>query len=97
MTTREIYFKAVISIDLPIGIVGYVYKDKNGVIQIGKSICLNLRTDEETVAKSIKQMKDVEKSKGFMFWNISSEGEEFFKDNWSTIGKGLSNIIINQK
>lgn len=97
MTTREIYFKAIMNTKLPVGMVGYVYKDEAGVIQIGKSICLNLRTDEETVTKSIKQMNNTERSNGFMFWNISLEGEKFFKDNWSAIGKHLSNMIINQK
>lgn len=97
MTTREIYFKALMSTELPLGMIGYTYKDEDGVIQLGKSICLNLRTDEEAVVKSVKQMNKIEESNGFMFWNISSEGEVFFKDNWNTIGKCLSNMIINQK
>ena len=42
MTTREIYFKNLVFCDLPMGMIGYTYKDGNGVIQIGKSVCLEL-------------------------------------------------------
>lgn len=97
MTTREIYFKNLVFCDLPVGRVGYTYKDNYGVIQIGKSVCLELRTDETTVEKSLNIMKDIEKTDGFMFWNNSPEGEEFFKTNWSVIGKSISRIILNQK
>ena len=51
MTTREIYFKNLVFCDLPMGMIGYTHKDDNGVIQIGKSVCLKLRTDEITVEK----------------------------------------------
>lgn len=97
MTTREIYFKNLIFCDLPMGRVGYTYKDKNGVIQIGKDVCLELRTDEITVEKSVKIMEEIEKIDGFMFWNNSPEGEEFFNSNWGVIGKSLSRMILNQK
>ena len=97
MTTREIYFKNLFFSDLPIGSVGYIYKDKDGIIQIGKSVCLELRTDEITVEKYVNIMKEIEKSDGFMFWNNSPEGEEFFKSNWNVIGKSLASMILNQK
>ena len=97
MTTREIYFKNLVFCDLPMGLVGYTYKDKDGVIRFGKNVCLELRTDEITVEKSINIMKDIEKSDGFMFWNNSPEGEEFFNSNWDIIGKSLSRMILNQK
>jgi hypothetical protein len=90
MTTREIYFKNLVFCDLPMGMVGYTYKDSNGVIQIGKSVCLELRTDEITVEKSVNIMKEIENTDGFMFWNNSPEGEEFFKNNWGVIGKSLA-------
>jgi hypothetical protein len=32
-----------------------------------------------------------------MFWNNSTEGEEFFKSNWGVIGKSLSRMVLNQK
>jgi hypothetical protein len=79
------------------GLVGYTYKDKDGVIQIGKDVCLELRTDEITVEKSVKIMEEIEKTDGFMFWNNSPEGEEFFKSNWDVIGKSLARMVLNQK
>ena len=97
MTTREIYFKNLVFCDLPMGLVGYTYKDKDGVIQIGKDVCLELRTDEITVEKSVKIMEEIEKTDGFMFWNNSPEGEEFFKSNWDVIGKSLERMVLNQK
>ena len=42
-------------------------------------------------------MKEIEKSDGFMFWNNSPEGEEFFKSNWNIIGKSLASMVLNQK
>jgi hypothetical protein len=97
MTTREIYFKNLVFCDLPMGLVGYTHKDKNGVIQIGRNVPLELRTDELTVEKSVKIMEDIEKTDGFMFWNNSPEGEEFFKSNWGVIGESLTRMVLNQK
>lgn len=98
MTTREIYFKNVVEADgLPIGMVGYVYKDTNGTIQLGSTITLELRTDEEVVKKSINQMKALEKTDGFMFWVSSTEGVEFFKENGKQISKAFSQMILNQR
>ena len=97
MTTREIYFKNIVFCDLPVGRVGFTYKDKDDVIQIGKDVCLELRTDEITVEKSVKIMEEIEKTDGFMFWNNSPEGEEFFKSNWDVIGKSLARMVLNQK
>jgi len=97
MTTREIYFKYVMLSDLPIGWVGYVCKDENNIIQIGKKICLELRTHEKTIEKSLKIMSEIENSKGFMFWDKSIEGKKFFNDNWDVISESLSNMILNQK
>jgi hypothetical protein len=97
MTTREIYFKNLVFCDLPMGRIGYTYKDKNDFIQIGKDVCLELRTDEITVEKSVKIMEEIEKTDGFMFWNNSPEGELFLKSNWDVIGKSLARMVLNQK
>lgn len=97
MTTREIYFKALISSDLPSGMIGYVYKDDKGIIQIGEYICLELQTDKNIVEKSINKMNKVEKMEGFMFWNISPEGEYFFEKNWNEISNVFYKMILNQK
>jgi len=87
MTTREIYFKEVISSDLPMGHVGYVYKDKNNVIQIGNDITLFFTTNEVDVNNALIKMNIVENSDGFMFWNRSSEGEAFIKSIKFTYNK----------
>jgi hypothetical protein len=96
MTTREIYFKNVIS-GLPYGLVGYTFKDEKEIIQIGKNIVLEFKTDENTVNDSTERMETIEQTEGFMFWNNFPEGEKFFKDNCNVIGKCLANIILNQK
>ena len=79
------------------GRVGYVVKDKNDVIKLGSDVCLELSTNEETVEKSVNIMKEIEKSDGFMFWNVSPEGEEFYEKNWGLISESLTRIILNQK
>lgn len=89
MTTREIYFKCLILSDAPKGRIGYTYKDKDDVIQIGENICVELRTNEITVKKSLSKMEEIEKSEGFMFWNISPEAEKFFEENCEAILSGL--------
>lgn len=97
MSTREIYFKILFYSDLPTGLVGYVYKDKNGTVQIGKTIPLELNTNETTVEESVRHMKEIESTEGFMFWNNSPQGEKFFDTNSTVIGKALSNMILGQK
>lgn len=97
MTTREIYFKNLIKADLPCGLIHYTFKDTDGVIQIGKALCVNFKTDEDTVIKSLNSMQKIEQIEGFMFWNSSVEGETFFKYNWPMISKHLSSIILNQR
>ena len=97
MTTREIYFKNVYLADgLPIGVVGYIVKDKNGVMQIGSSIHLELRTKGDAVEKSINKMKEVEKTDGFMYWVHSPDGEEFFKKNHKQISNAFIRTFWNQ-
>lgn len=92
MTTREIYFKNVVLSDQPVGRIGYVYKDKDGRIQVSRNTCLELRTDEYTVERSIRVMKDIENSEGFMFWNYSPEGEEFLKEVSEALSKNYSKL-----
>lgn len=62
MTTREVYFKCLMLTELPIGIIGYIYKDDDNVIQICSNIRVELRTDEVIVEKSINMMKHIEGS-----------------------------------
>jgi hypothetical protein len=97
MGIREIYFKNVINTDLPYGLVFYVYKDEFNIIHPYASIPLPLSINEVIVTQSIKHMEEVEKSKGFMFWALSLEGEEFFKTNKKIFNNLLSKIMLNQK
>ncbi len=80
MTTREIYFKNLVFCDLPMGLVGYTHKDKNGVIQIGRNVPLELRTDELTVEKSVKIMEDIEKRRTNI-WEYGIGKGQSTKDN----------------
>lgn len=41
-------------------------------------------------------MKEIEKTDGFMFWNNSPEGEEFYKNNWDIISKSIWSMVLNQ-
>jgi len=97
MTIREVYFKEVFKTEMPVGMVGYLKKDDQGTIQLGQNICLELRVDEEVSKKNIEQMKKIENTPGFMFWNSSPEGEDFFKENLNIISKCIANMFINQK
>ena len=94
MNTREIYFKAYMSTDIPIGRLYYTRKDKDGTILIGDNICISFRDDHE---KNIKYLEKTELKEGFMFWNISPEGEKFYTLNNDVISEGLANMISHQK
>ena len=95
MTTKEVYFKVNVLSELPVARLYFTLKDDNGVVQLwGGSLCLDFHNDNED---NIKLMQDMEKIKGFMFWNNSDEGEKWYKENWNMIGKSLSNMVLNQK
>lgn len=95
MTTKEVYFKVYATTELPYAIFYYTFEDKNGVVQLFASRSILFGDGHE---HNIEQLEKVEKTtEGFMFWNQSIEGESFLKENWSVIGKSLSNMILNQK
>lgn len=93
MTTREIYFKNLISVEMSVGVIQYTFKENN-IIQIGSNICINFKNN---VDENLKLMKNIENKTGFMFWNTSPEGEHFFKNNHKEINRGLSNMVLRQK
>ena len=80
MSTREIYFKCLMLSELPKGFVGYIFKDKENVIQLGSCIPLEFSTKEDIVSENLKKMKEIESIEGFMFWHDSNEGEKFITD-----------------
>lgn len=97
MTAKEIYFKAkYLANGFPVAILYYTVKDKkeNRIQLWGGSIRFFFR---DNIEETIQKIEATEKTEGFMFWNISTEGEKFYKDNWNVIGKCLTNIILNQK
>ena len=94
MTAREVYYKVYSISDMPVAIIGFTLKDKNNVLQLGQSVWIKFGDGHEV---NIKRMEKVQKTRGFMFWNNSSEGEEFFRVHAKEIGKLFANIILNQR
>ena len=88
MTTRELYFKIKSLGDgMPVARIGYTFKNKDDVIQIfGGSLCVSLRDD---MSETFKKIEETEKTHGFMFWDVSPEGEKWYKDNWEEIGPAI--------
>jgi hypothetical protein len=95
MKTSEVYYKAYVTSTKPVGALFYTYTDEIGIIQLGKSLWL--RFDKECHDSNIESMKKVEKRKGFMFWNLSDEGEEFIQKHSKAIGVIICNMIMMQK
>jgi len=96
MTTRELYFKAKYLGDgMPVGRLFFTIKNEEGIIQVwGGSLCICYRDD---IDETLEKIENMEKTSGFMFWNISPEGEKFYTENWNVIGKGLANMVLNQR
>jgi len=97
MTAKEIYYKAKFYANLPMELLGYLFKDEYGVIQIGATIIVSYKDDIDTALAEIEKMEVIEKQEGFMFWNISPEGEKFKEDNIEAIANALINIIMDSK
>lgn len=94
MTTREVYYYVYSQSELPVGLVGFTYKDKDGVIQLGNCLPISFHDGHEF---NIKKMLKIEKRRGFMFWNCSEDGKKFFEVNGKEISKLFAQIILNQK
>ena len=94
MTTREVYYKIFTYSELPVAVIGYTTKDKDGIIQFWNCVYISFHEGHEV---NIKKMEKIAKRKGFMFWNMSDEGEKFFNIHAKEIAKVLAQVIINQK
>jgi len=94
MKARDVYYKVYVASELPVAVIGFIVKDKDGVIQLGSTIFINFHDGHEV---NIKKMEKIEKRKGFMFWVHSPEGEEFIKTNAKKIGALFAKIMLNQK
>ena len=78
---RKTYFKIKSECELPVAQLGYVYKDFDGVIQIGRTLFVDFKEDEININK----MEDISEKIGFMFFVNSDEGKKWFKENPITI------------
>ena len=81
---KEVYYQ--IKNDRPedslsIAVLQYTYQDFDRVIQIGRSITVVWDEDEENIEK----MEDIASRPGFMFFNNSTEGIEFWSKNKITL------------
>jgi len=95
MKTSEVYYKAYMTSTKPVGMLFYTYTDGEGKIQLGESLWLKF--DKECHGSNIEDMKKIEKRKGFMFWNLSDEGEEFIQKHSKAIGLTICNMIMMQR
>lgn len=94
MTTREVYYKIVVHSELPVAVIGFTTKNKEGIIQFWNTLYITFADGHEI---NIKKMEKIAKRKDFMFWNYSDEGGKFFETHAKEISKVLANVIINQK
>ena len=81
---KEVYYQ--IKNDRPedslsIARLQYTYEDFNRVIQVEGSIPIKWDEDKENIEK----MEDIASRPGFMFFNNSTEGMEFWDNNEITI------------
>lgn len=79
METKNVYYKVYATIDLPVVLLTYSYRDFNNTIKID-NLPLSFNNGHEF---NIEKMKHVERMYGkhFMFWNNSDEAEKYWKEN----------------
>lgn len=77
---NEIYQQIKNECKLPVILLTYTYKDSRGVLYPFAGIPISFRDSDET---NIEKMEEVKSKYGesFMFFNNSSEGKEFWKNN----------------
>jgi chlorite dismutase len=96
MTTREVYYKVYAASVLPVALIQFTTKDKDGVIQLGKSVAISFEDKTTGHEDNIRRMEKIASKKDFLFWNNSPEGEEFFKTNAKELGEMIAKIILSQ-
>lgn len=81
---NEIYQQIKSGCELPAAILTYTYKDFEGVLHPFANIAISFRDSDEI---NIEKMEKVKSKYGesFMFFNDSTEGKEFWKNNPITI------------
>lgn len=78
METEKVYYKVCAdSGNFPVARLYFTTKDDSGTInRWAGSIDIRFIDGPKT---NISKMKELEKTPGFLFWNSSIEGEEFYK------------------
>jgi hypothetical protein len=95
MTAREAYFKAYMLSNKPMGMLFYMF-NQCGFERMGNTQWLVFSKEEHEY--NVGSMEDIEKNvNGFMFWNISKEGEEYITSKNKKLGLALSSVIFMQK
>ena len=81
---NEIYQQIKSECKLPVTLLGYTYKDFDGVLHPFNNISVSFRDSDEI---NIEKMEKIKSKYGefFMFFNNSIEGKEFWKNNPITI------------
>lgn len=81
---EQMYKQIKSECELPVAVLTYTLRDLTGVLHPFHSIAISFRDDDEV---NIKKMMDVKKTHRslFMFFNNSTEGKEFWKNNPITI------------
>ena len=81
---KEIYQQIKSECELPVALLTYTYKDFEGVLHPFASIDVSFRDSDEI---NIEKMEKIKSKYGefFMFFNNSTEGKEFWKNNPMTI------------
>jgi hypothetical protein len=95
MTAREAYFKAYMHSNKPNGMLFYMF-NQNGFERLGNTQWMEFTKEEHDY--NIGMMEDIEKNiKGFMFWSISPEFEEFVAKKSKKAGIVFSSVMLMQK
>jgi hypothetical protein len=81
---NELYQQIKSECELPVTLLTYTYKDFEGVIHAFNKITISFKDSDEI---NIEKMEKVKSKYGefFMFFNKSSEGKEFWRNNPITI------------
>ena len=77
---NEIYQQIKSECELPVALLGYTYKDFDGVLHPFNSISVSFRDSDEINIEKMEKIKSKYRE-FFMFFNNSIEGKEFWKNN----------------
>jgi len=81
---NQIYEQIKSECQLPVALLTYTYKDFDGVLHPFGSITINFGDSDEINIEKMEKIKS-EYGEFFMFFNNSTEGKEFWKNNPITI------------